>query len=137
MRSPGKLVRSLALVAVAAVMGASVALLAGSVPSSATPAPQVTPALPGVPALQQSMRLTPVLDGDRVTGFTVAGVREGSLWQRMGLSDGDQVQDLYEFSSFHRADHLEHHELIVNFIRNGEPLRVEYAMPPTEAEPVL
>lgn len=143
MRVIDKLVPSYGLVVFAALVGASVAMLAGSVPSGTGPSerastpPRVTPTLPGVAALSQSLRLTPVLDGDRVTGFAIAGVREGSLWQRMGLNDGDQIQDLYEFSSFHRTDHLEHHELIVNFVRAGEPLRVEYAMPPTASEPTL
>lgn len=132
-----KLIPAPSLVIVAAVVGASVSLLMGSVQSSparAAPHPEAQPALRGVPELEQAALLAPVTDGERVVGFSVSGVRKGSIWHRMGLRDGDEVQDLYEFSSYSTDDQLTHHELVANFTRDGEPLRVEYAMPPTEPD---
>jgi len=137
MRIIDRLVPAPSLVAVAAICGAAVALLTGSVaPAAPAHTSHVLPAEQGVAALEQAVRLSPVLEGERVTGFALDGVREGSVWHRMGLENGDRVQDLYEFSGVRSEDQLEHHELVVNFVRDGVPLRVEYAMPPTEPEPL-
>jgi hypothetical protein len=99
-------------------------------PSSAAPA--LLSAAPGAgDDLSQPLEVTPVFAGGVPKGLLLGAVREGSLFARMGLIEGDVLL------SFHDLGELGAPQLVAHVERRGRPMRVEYSMAPAPSDAAL
>jgi general secretion pathway protein C len=83
--------------------------------------------------LMRRTRLKPIKDGDKVVGLQVSRIRPGTLFDVLGLKDGDQLQSINGFDLSNPQKALEAYgrlrqadSLSLKIVRGGSPVTVEY-----------
>lgn len=87
------------------------------------PRPGFAPPLADVPALEQPVTMTPVVEDGVPRGLQLGPVHEGSLFARMGLVEGDLLL------GFHDLGALDTPLFVAHIERAGRAMRVEYSVP--------
>jgi len=124
------------------------AVMAANEPDSAPPAPGIHLSSPNqytvdratvdhnlqnMGSLLTQMRALPNIENGKTDGFRLSEIQQGSLFQQMGLQDGDIVKNIagQEINDPMRAMELlsvlqNQQSIAIQVIRNGQPVRLNY-----------
>ncbi len=84
-------------------------------------------------SLFRRVKLRPVKDGDKVTGLRVSRIRRGSLFETLGMKNGDELRSINGFDLTNPQRALEAYgrlrtakKLKLSVNRNGSPVTIEF-----------
>ncbi len=84
-------------------------------------------------SLLTQMRALPNIENGKTDGFRLSEIQQGSLFQQMGLQDGDVVKNIagQEINDPMRALELlsvlqNQQSIVIQVVRNGQPLQLNY-----------
>ncbi len=83
---------------------------------------------PGFSQVLKSARLVPNLDGESINGFKIFAIKKGTLFNKIGLQNGDIIQKVND-TSLEQAEHgfalyqtfQEDQEIVFNIMRKNKP----------------
>jgi general secretion pathway protein C len=84
-------------------------------------------------SLFRRVKLRPVKEGDKVTGLRVSRIRRGSLFETLGMKNGDELRTINGFDLTNPQRALEAYgrlrtakKLKLSVNRNGSPVTIEF-----------